>query len=202
MTITMVTCCPAGVVVNVINYTCALPALTSVRREKGISCWPLRNCFSTRVCEDFKGVCLGGGHVQVLVFCIQFCAIFKLPEDNYMYPKGFLPYAPWKQIYSHLILSVSQISSNKRFFVCLSGAQNIRWAIIPDNRFWVFLYLKQRSNSDVWSHGAYSFFSSWSLQGTQKLLCRNSGTNWQCPLLSHYKLSEWRCCWLEKHEPR
>lgn len=65
--------------------------------------------FDCQHCEfDTSGKCTN--------FCIQSCTIFRLPEDNYMWPRDSLPYALWKQIYSNLISSMSQISDRSRTF--------------------------------------------------------------------------------------
>lgn len=69
-----------------------------------------------------------GRSIGFVFWVFQFCAIFKLPEDNYMWLWGFSSYVSWgKKKCPHLILS--QISSHKRVFVRLSGTESVRWAI-------------------------------------------------------------------------
>lgn len=77
---------------------------------------------------------------------VQLCAIFKQPEDNYMYPGGFLPSAPWKQIYFHLILSMSQISSHNGVFVWL------KMYVEHSGLSTWFLWRRSRRQTMTWAH--------------------------------------------------
>lgn len=141
-------------IVNVIKNTCPSPAMTrkDVCCETGRLVWPNRSC-STHCYDTWITYCISsqsifyadrkglwrillawilksysGRSIGFVFWVFKFCAIFKLPEDNYMWLWGFSSYVSWgKKKCPHLILS--QISSHKRVFVRLSGTESVRWAI-------------------------------------------------------------------------
>lgn len=130
--------------------------------EKGLVGWPIRNCLTHTVMMHriyFAKTILLHRKLSLWriwgIYCVRYSKELQWEMNRFLYSvfssvlfSNCLKIITCGQVTifhmeTHLfpfILSMSQISSHKRFFVCLSGAQNVRWAVVPVN-FVLGLYL-------------------------------------------------------------